>query len=317
MSQSIHPYARRFGQRLRALFDSVGMASDTEVGKLVADAQHAPPRDGVPYDPAVIAAWCSGALLPTPEAFTAISELCHTRGNHAQCDALEQAYDAALGEPHSRHISEVSVTLQARVKATGLTLDQMAMALADQGTPLSDSSASARVMLHTDYAGKRSLSPERLAAYDKVLSRLGIDGPPLVALDALERMERSNVAYAPPSVPEGSLGSMLKACRLRLGLSMHRMAEAIASITGKPISHMAVYGWENGTLPSRDSFPMTDPITVYGTLLSAAETRAGEIEPWWTPAREQEMRTAHAQAIATAHDHHTTGWPLSPAYSQR
>lgn len=299
---------------LRAMFDGHGLSDPAQVGQLVASAQHSPSREEFPYDAAVVEAWFRGELLPTPEAFTAISDICHSRTNGSECDALEQAYELAEVHPRPRHLTELSVTLQARFKATGLTLKEMVREIARTGTPISESEGSAMALLSSACTGEKTFSPARLAACDSAFSQHGISGPPLATLHTLARIERSDATYTPPNTPDGSFGHMLKACRLRLGLGMQQMADAISEVTGKSLSHMSVNMWEKGSLPARDSFPNTDAITVYGTLLSAADAAQPTLEPWWTPTREQDMRSAHAKALAKALDKPLHGRTFGPAY---
>lgn len=303
--------ARAFARALEAALAHAKLYDTSTIGALVANAQENPERDGIPYHPAVVEAWLEGRLIPSPSAFDAMHDMLADTLTPAQSTELQSLFDAADMRRPSR-TTEFAVTFGAKVKQTGLSLEALAQALSDAGAPVGGTIASGKVLLCKYGIGQLRPTDQTLRAFDRICADHEVPPPSMQQLRDVHKKHNAEEAIelATADTAQTTFGQLLRSCRNRLGLSLHKMSDALTAEAGsaRPISHATVNDWEHGrTLPTYKCFPAGDIVSCYGTLMRAADDASPNEPPWWSPQKETELTTALKAAKQAAAERDSKG----------
>ncbi|MFZ4126057.1 MAG: hypothetical protein ACOYJ2_08345 [Rickettsiales bacterium] len=97
--KTINEERKAFAEKLTQALACVDLTDDAQIGQLVADAQEEPRRFGIPYHPAVVAAWKAGKLMPSLAALSALKALVQGETENDWSEALDEAHEVASFHP--------------------------------------------------------------------------------------------------------------------------------------------------------------------------------------------------------------------------
>lgn len=249
-----------------------------------------------PYGAHTINGWTTGELLPTLEAFTALSAVItrYSPALAAQNAALKEQFHEALHwqskQPH--HATEFSHALKTAFMNSGMSYDTLAehfKALNHTPTPLLPATA--------DYCRQMFQTCRQLVPSKRFTIALAEITPPLTPsiLALHDHALRREADQLWPNNPN-DFGAMLKACRVRLGESQPQFAKRLSGFIEKgTLVADLISDWEtNRTFPRyalRPGEMRSDPIIA---MMHAAEQSDPVLKamghPWFTAEKEAAMR---------------------------
>ena len=265
--KNLDPHLVHFSQLLREALHAASMEDPAYIGVRVAQLQEHPPREDLAYHPAVVKAWMDGRALPNEAAFATLHELLADKVS----PAFEDAYD--LASLHHQSVQEISLVLQARYKEHGYTLKKLCAALAEHGITNHHGGVLSPASIANFFVGTSALPSRMIPALDLIL-------PPFAHEASLGQLyyheHPSPEVLLQRATETTDIHRALRYIRRALGFSCQEMAQAVNAQLPphSKTSHVKIHNWEtlahknNSALPSRHSFPDTDPITVYTQILT-------------------------------------------------
>jgi len=260
-----HADCLHFAAALKTAFEAAGLHDPTDIGAMVALAQESPPREDLPYHPAVVNAWLQGRCVPDAATFSAL----HDMLSDVAATHFEDAYEAAL--LHAPHASEASLLLTHRMEKHGFVLRSLAEELTAHGCYGSHGKRYDDSTLSYWRSGKADIPASVIPALDAILP--ATDGPSLATLRQLGAPTAEEIlAKAAAST---QLPRILRYMRRAVDLSPRQMAESLSMLADltPPLSAHTVQSWEllehkpTAATPFAQKLNGHAPMELYGSVL--------------------------------------------------